>query len=162
MTEIELSPDKKEFYDLWLLLGQARHLAYLARQRSLTECGVTPRQAAILYVIARIGDAATPAEIARWTGREDHTISSNLNTMLKNGLILKEKHPERKNWIRVTITDQGRQAMECSLQLKVVTSVMSTLSVEERAQFKSLLVKIRQAAAEELNQMETVSLPPFP
>jgi DNA-binding MarR family transcriptional regulator len=82
--------------------------------------------------------------------------------MLKSGLILKKKHPERKNWVRIVLTDKGREALKISLELKAVINILTALSPQERDQLKALLKKISLAATQELTQMETVSLPVFP
>jgi len=149
-----------EDYNLWVLLSQAADAMLRARQKELDRYGISAVQAAALFIIQAIGDRATPAEITRWLLREPHTITELLNRMENEGLVTKTKDLERKNLVRVSITDKGHQAYQQSTKRKSIHKVMSSLSEEERQQLRSYLERLRNKALGELTTER--SKPPFP
>jgi DNA-binding MarR family transcriptional regulator len=106
--ENSLSVDKD--YALWVLLLQMRDAALKLREKELSQYGISPEQAGVLFIIHTIGNTATPVEISRWLLRKHHTVLGILGRMEKAGLVRKTKDPERKNLVRVTLTEKGRQA----------------------------------------------------
>ena len=153
--------DINELYALLLLFGQTRHMAFKVRQKELDKYGITPRQAAVLHIIPLIGKKATPAEISRWLGRESHTVSSNLNTMERQGLIKKTKDLDKRNLVRITLTRKGRRAVDQAMELHSVETLLGRLTKMERTQFRSILEKIRNAAIRELKLKDKVVYPEF-
>ena len=103
MQEIE---DTDRDYDLWLLIAQVRHAMFQARQKELVKYNITGRQAAVMLITQNIGYKATPSEISRWLLREPHTVTDLLNRMEKKGLLTKTKDLDRKNMIRVALTER--------------------------------------------------------
>jgi DNA-binding MarR family transcriptional regulator len=153
-------PSVDEDYKLWVLLNQATDAALRARQKELDRYGISVAQATVFFVIQAIGEKATPAEITRWLLRESHTVTELLNRMEKEGLVTKTKDLERKNMVRVSITEKGRQAYEQSTKRKSIHKVMSSLSQEERQQLRSYLERLRNKALGDLTAERTK--PPFP
>jgi DNA-binding MarR family transcriptional regulator len=145
-------------YNLWILLAQTRDAILKARQKELDQYGISTSQAAVLFVIQAIGDRATPAEISRWLFREPHSVSTLLSRMEKQGLVRKVKDLDRKNLVRVVITEKGREAYYQSTKRESIRGIMSSLSEEERQQLTSSLRKLRDEALK-----RAVSLkPPVP
>jgi len=99
-----------------------------------------------LFVIDAIGDKATPAEISRWLFRQSHTISGLLKRMERDGLIRMVKDLDRKNLVRVALTEKGQQALDQSRKREAIHYVMSTLSLEEQQQLSSSLDKLLSRA----------------
>jgi len=149
-----LSLEDKD-YNLWLLLIITRRLMYKARQRELNQYGITPPQAGILHVIENIGNKVTPAEISRQTLREPHTVSVLIDSMSKKGLVKKVKDLNKKNLVRVAITEKGKQAYYQSTKRDSVHEIMSSLSEEERQQLNRCLNKLQDKALQ-------VLYPPYP
>jgi len=146
-------------YALWWLILQTRRSMHKARARELFRFGITPEEAAVLFIVSKIGDTATPAEISRWILREPHSTSGLLERMRKDGLINKVKDLDKKNLVRVVITEKGQRALQESNGRESIYRILSTLSLEERQQLSSLLVRLREAAIRELGTFE---VPPFP
>jgi DNA-binding MarR family transcriptional regulator len=153
-------PSADEDYKLWVLLGQTADATLRARQKELDQYGISTAEAAALFVIQAIGERATPAEITRWLLREPHTVTELLHRMEKGGLVTKTKDLERKNLVRVSITEKGRQAYQQSTKRKSIQKVISSLSQEERQQLRSYLERLRNKALGELR--EERPKPPFP
>ena len=146
-------------YNLWVLLQQVGHAAFKVRQKELNQHGISNIQAMVLFVIQAIGNKATPAEISRWVFREPHSISELLNRMKKEGLVRKVKDLERKNLVRVVITEKGQQVYRQSTKIESIRRVISSLSEEERQQLRSCLETLRDRALKELGVDRK---PPFP
>ncbi len=146
-------------FTLWVLLKQAKDMVFKATQKELRQYGITPEEAAVLSVVQFLDNKATPAEISRWLLRESHTVSGILSRMEKKGLIRKTKDLDRKNLVRVTLTDKGQQAYYQSTKIESIGKIMSCLSEEECQKLISCLKTLRDRALKELG-IDTK--PPFP
>jgi DNA-binding MarR family transcriptional regulator len=148
-----------EDFELWWLLAQVRHAALQLRAKELKKYSVKARQAAVLFVLHAIGDRATPAEVSRWVTREPHTVSSLLNRMVREGLLTKVKDLDRKNLVRLVLTEKGKQQYSLSLKREAVHDLFSVLSEDERQQLRLYLEKLRDKVFKELGIEQK---PPFP
>ena len=147
-----------EFY-AWSLLHQTVDVISRAREKEVGRYGIALRQVAALHIINLLGDRATPTQLAQWLFRKPHTISSILDRMEKEGLIVKHKDLERKNLIRVSLTAKGREAYHHSVKRESIHDIMSCLSAAEIKQLRSYLDRLRDRALKELDISEK---PPFP
>ena len=154
-TKVATDPD----YELWVLLCQACNAMSRARENEVRKFGLSMMQAGLLLIVKAIGERATPAEISRWLFREPHTVSGLLDRMEKQGLVRKVKNLERKNLIRVVITEKGEEAYQRSREMKSIHMMLSCLSLEERKNLKSYLEALRNRAVEELRPRHRL---PFP
>jgi DNA-binding MarR family transcriptional regulator len=136
--------------NLWLLLARTQHIVSKIRHKELRQCGVTINEAAVLFTILRLKRPATPAAISQEVHWEPHTVSELLKVMEKKGTIRKVRDLERKNLIRVAITDKGIEAYLKSSQRKSTRQVMSVLTKEEQIQLWTLLAKVRDKGLEQL------------
>ena len=152
-----LSEDKD--FNLWVLLHQARDAVFKAREKELSQYGITTMESGVLFIIQRLGDKATPAEISRWIFREHHTVTSLLSRMERKGLITKARDLDRKNMWRVRVTEKGQKAYRQSVKRESIHMAMSPLSENERKQFESILREVRD---ESLKYSITEVTLPFP
>lgn len=137
-------------YNLYRLLAQTRTLLSRVREKELGRYGILARHAAALHAIQAIGDRATPAAVSRWLCREPHTVSSLLVRMEEKGLIKRTKDMDKKNLVRLTLTEKGLKAYEQSVERESIHELMSSLSQEEYQQLKSILEKLRSKAIAKL------------
>ena len=154
-TNIAIDPN----YELWVLLQQACSAMSRARENELREFGISRMQAAVLFRVKITNGPVTPAEISRWLFREPHTVSGLLDRMEKQGLIRKVRDMKRKNQIRVVITDKGEGLWQRSSEMKVVHSIMSSLSPKQRDALRPYLETLRSKALKELGVKQPL---PFP
>ncbi|OGO20371.1 MAG: hypothetical protein A2144_11260 [Chloroflexi bacterium RBG_16_50_9] len=112
--------------------------------------GVSIEEWGALSIIRRIGDKATPAEIARWMFREHHSVVALLNRMEKKGLVKKTRDLDRKNMMRVRLTEKGEQVYITSAKASAHRGVVSDLSKDERRQLIQYLTILRDRALEKL------------
>jgi DNA-binding MarR family transcriptional regulator len=139
-------------FNLWILLAQTRALLFAAGEEELSKWGVSLMQGWTIFTIKAIGDRATPAEIARWLGREPHTVSSLLSRMVAQGLVGKEKSLDKKNLVRIKLTPKGEKLYHEAIGMKPMHEIISVLNPEERAQLKVLLGKLRDKAQQSMGR----------
>jgi DNA-binding MarR family transcriptional regulator len=123
-----------------------------AREKELGKLGVSCIQAAVLFNLQAIGDAATPAELSRRLVREPHTISGLLSRMEKQGLIRKAKDLPRKNMVRIEMTDKGKEIYDKSTQRLAMHEIMSILPENEKKELWTYLEKLRTRALKTLGK----------
>lgn len=146
-------------YELWVLLHQTTDAMVRTREDELRQFSISRMQSAVMFIVKAIEGPATPAEISRWLFREPHTVSGLLNRMEKQGLVRRVKDLERKNLIRVTLTEKGEKAYHQSRELKVIHEILSCLSPKERDNLRTYLERLRNKALRELGRKEAL---PFP
>jgi len=148
-----------EDQDLWLLLTHARYAVFRAREKELQRYGVSPEQVGLLFVVQALGNKATPAALSRYILRQPHTVSALVDRMARRGLVKKVKDLDRKNLVRVVMTEKGQRTYELSTKRGPIHRIMATLSDEERKSFKEYLERILTKARKEIG-MDRDELPP--
>ena len=150
---MENRTDRNRKFELWAAMHQARDTMARCRERELRKsgAGISGIQAAVLWIVKNIDGPATPSEISRWVFREPHTVSTLLTQMEKRGLITKTKDLERRNLVRIEVTEKGEELYRRSRDTAgVIDKIISCLSQEESDSFLACLKKLRGEALEEL------------
>jgi DNA-binding MarR family transcriptional regulator len=153
------TPSSDKDYELSVLLQQTSDAIVRAWDKELSKHGISSVEAAVLFVVQSVGRRAIPMEISRWLFRMPHTVTALLIRMARKGLIRKTKDLDKKNLVRVSLTEKGKQAYDNSISRESIHKILSVLSKEERRQLSSYLVKLRDRALEELR---IDYKPPFP
>ncbi len=143
-------PENNLDYELWWLILQTRRSMRRLREKELFQYGITPERAGVLYAVHVIGERATPAEISRFLLREPHSVSDLLHRMEAEGLVKKLKDLDRKNLIRVVLTDKGRKVCKQTAKRDSIHEVISSLSEEEQKLLRALLEKLCEKTLKEL------------
>jgi len=65
-----------------------------------------------LQVLVTHGGTMTHTEMATWTNTKRHNITTLVERMKENGLVMTERSTEDKRLIRITITDKGRETFK--------------------------------------------------
>jgi DNA-binding MarR family transcriptional regulator len=146
-------------YEAWVLLHQARDAMQKARNRELKAVGLSPSQAAVLFIVKNVEGPATPAEISRWLFREPHSVSGIIHRMEEQGLVRRSNNLPRKNMVRVAITAKGEEAYQRSRETTVVHNILSALSPKQRSDLRVYLRVLRDKALGEVGRDHQV---PFP
>jgi DNA-binding MarR family transcriptional regulator len=139
-----------EDHDLWMLLTHTRYAIYRSREKELLRFGVSPEQVGVLFIIQALNNRATPSEIARFILRQPHTVSALIERMTEKGFVKKQHDLERKNLVRVSLTEKGQKVYEHSTKRGPIHRIMSTLSDDERTQLRLLLEKLHTQARKEI------------
>ncbi len=140
-------------FTLWWRLFQTRRVLLKARNKELNVYGITNSHAAVLFVIKVVSATeaeVTPGKIAKWMLREPHTISALLDRMEREGLVKKAKDMEKRNLIRISMTEKGRRVYLASTKRESIRTVVSCLSEEQRGQLRTCLKLMRETALKEL------------
>jgi MarR family transcriptional regulator, multiple antibiotic resistance protein MarR len=148
-------------YYLWVLFSQTRDAILKARERELQSQHISERHAQILFILKLIGRDATPAQIAKWLLREPHSISEIIDRMEKQGILKKVKDLDRKNQVRIEITEKGEDIYQRSFIPKNLLEILSVLQGNERKQFILSLKKLLKAAVKHFSIKYEVPLPPI-
>jgi DNA-binding MarR family transcriptional regulator len=147
-------------YDLWILLSRVYHMVAKLRNMEMSKQGILPVQAYMLFIIHSMGNATTPAELARFVYQQRNSVSDILKRMEKQGLITKEKASRGNGRILIKMTEKGKKILQLSKQREHLHNVMSVLNEEKRRQLESLLESLRDRAIEELSVYQKTVLPP--
>jgi len=138
-------------FEIWAAMHQARDTMARCREREVRPTGLTGTQAAVIWIVKNTTAPPTPAEISRWIFREPHTISTLLKQMEKQGLVRKIKDLDRKNLVRIEVTEKGEQAFRQSTEgRKAIDDILNCLSDEEAKHLLECLKILRSKALEKL------------
>ena len=137
-----INPDSD--LDMWVLLDNAHFAVARARLLELAQYDLTKEQAQVLYVLQNNGGSATQTQIAEFTMRQHHSVSTLVNRMTKDGLVEKEKDPSTKGF-RINITQKGREKYGKVTQ-DSVKMIFSSMSSGERQQLSRYLKRLHTTA----------------
>jgi DNA-binding MarR family transcriptional regulator len=146
--------------DLWLLLTHARYAIFRAREKELQRYGVSPEQVGLLFVVQALGNKATPAALSRHILRQPHTVSALVDRMAKRGLVKKVKDLDRKNLVRVVMTEKGQKTYDLSTKRGPIHRIFASISPEEKKEFRDTLEKLLAKARKEIGLDREEILPP--
>ncbi|MFH0942195.1 MAG: helix-turn-helix domain-containing protein [Chloroflexota bacterium] len=80
-----------QYLAVWILLKRVNDALIKVRNRELRQYDINLEYKATLHAVRRLGDRATPGEIARLRCRRPHTISQVLKNMEKGGLVARHR-----------------------------------------------------------------------
>jgi len=124
-----------------------------------SQFGISAPQTQVLFFVQAIDGPVTPAQLSRLLFRQSQSVSGLLTRMEKQGLVKRVKDLDRRNQVRIVMTEKGRQAYNQSTQRKSIQRIMSSLSKEERRQLKSYLQTLKDKALKELAIVRQRPLP---
>lgn len=133
-------------YRLAMLLRQAADAMLRARQSELQGTGVTTIEAATLLAIDDLGDRALPIRISEWILRRPNSTSALLQRMEHDGLVERSYSLERRNLVRMQLTDYGREVLAQVSKRSSVEEVFGSLSDEDKESLESMLLRVRTTA----------------
>ena len=137
--------------ELWALLSQASNALGRVADSELSQAGISMMQAAVLVFVKNSKEPVIPAHISRWLFREPHTVSQLLMRMEKQGLVKRTKDLDRKNQVRITLTEKGEKAFQQQSEMRGIGRILSTLTPEECNKLGASLKKLRDEAIKELD-----------
>jgi DNA-binding MarR family transcriptional regulator len=137
-------------HDLWMLMTHTRYAIYRAREKELLRYNVSPEQVGVLFIVQALGNRATPSEISRFIMRQPHTVSALIERMAEKGLVQKVHDLDRKNLVRVSLTEKGKKVYDISTRRGPIHRIMGSLSAAERTNFQKTLQKLQAQARKEI------------
>jgi DNA-binding MarR family transcriptional regulator len=115
----------------------------------LAEVGLTARQYNYLAVIY-VEESVTPNEIGTLIHTANPTVTSMLNALERDGLIVREQHPGDGRSSVVSLTPRGKSLYEKAFQLHhdTLEDTMAVLTAHERAKLVEILVRLGDSFAD--------------
>ena len=142
-------------HDLWLLMGKIHHKRILLRQRELNEYNIPTRQLYMLQLIRDLGPKTTISEIAKTVEREVESISRQMVSMEKDGLIKRTRVSPKSRLLKIELTEKGSQLAKISGKSKAMDKIISVLNTEEQQKLYSLLYRMLIAINEYSSENNT-------
>jgi len=146
--------DMDENEKAWVLLFRTFKALERAREIELQQVGLSIIEAGVLQALKTAEEPVTPAKLSRWLYREAQTISGLLNRMEKDGLVRKSRNLDKKNLVRVSLTEKGEEALERLASAMFVPKITSHLTKQERKTLKVCLEKLRTRAFELIRELQ--------
>jgi DNA-binding MarR family transcriptional regulator len=125
-----------------------------ARNLELAKVGITMVQAEVLYCLKVSKEPLTPVRLARMMHKQPHTISALVHRMENQGLLSTKKDMKRKNWVRLSLTRKGEEALKHWSTATMVPDALSCLSEKETEVLHTITKKLHNRGLELLRQMQ--------
>jgi len=116
------------------------------RDNELKEFGISRMQVRVLFAARHLNEDVTPAAIARWLFRRPHTISGIVDRMVLKGLVEKQIHYEKRNWITIKLTDHGEDIFRQAHDNDAISKIFASLSHKKRKALMESLDTLRSFA----------------
>jgi len=138
----------------WEKLFRTSGALYRLREMELARVGLSLMQAAVLYFLSISPEPLTPMKISRLLHRQPHTTSALLLSMERRGFINRTRDMERKNLVRVSLTEKGEAAFQRQLRGRTAMNITACLSREQVAVLNTVLKQLHDAAIDMIRQMK--------
>ncbi len=125
-----------------------------ARDLELAKIGLNMVQAEVLHCLKTAKGPMTPMKLSRMMHRQPHTISALVHRMETQGLITTRRDMERKNWVRLSLTTNGEEALKRWSTATMVPDALSCLSKKEREVLFTVTQKLHTKGLDLLRQMQ--------
>jgi len=138
----------------WMQLMTAATVLERARNLELAKVGLNMPQSEVLYCLKISKEPLTPMKLARMMHKQPHTVSALVHRMEASGLLKTNRDMKRKNWVRVSLTKKGEEALKHWSASTMVPDVMSCLSKRESEALTTITKKIHKGGLELLRKMQ--------
>ncbi len=115
----------------------------------------------VLRVLATNGGTMAPSEIAEWTFRERHNITTLIDRMKRDGLVRVERNIKDKRFVSVSLTAKGRKVLKQAMPVarEIVNQVMLSISEGDAIPLEKSLKVLRQNAHDGLEHLAKCAQP---
>jgi DNA-binding MarR family transcriptional regulator len=140
----------------WIQLETLAAILHRASDLELAKIGLNLPQVMVLYCVKTSAEPMTPMKLARIMHRQPHTLSALIQRMEVKGLLKTTHDLKRKNWVRVSLTSKGQQALQQWPTVTVVPDTLtSSLSKREIQTLREITKKLHATGLELIRQMQT-------
>ena len=147
---IELTENQKA----WMRMQTVMAVMERARNLELAKIGLNIPQAEVLYCLKISKEPLTPMKLARMMHKQPHTVSALVHRMETQGLLTTKRDLKRKNWLRVSLTKKGEEALKRWSTATIVPDAISCLSKKESDALYTITQKLHNRSLELLRQMQ--------
>lgn len=138
----------------WMRLETIMAVMERARNLELAKSGLNIPQASVLYCLKMSNEPMTPMRLARMMHKQPHTVSALVHRMEAQGLVSTKKDMKRKNWLRVSLTKKGEEALKRWSTATMVPDALNSLSKKEQESLYTITKKLHNRGLELLRQMQ--------
>ncbi len=109
----------------------------------------------VLQILDANGGTMTPSEIAEWTFRERHNITTLVDRLKQDGLVRTERKNRDKRFVNVTLTAKGRKVLKQTTPVasEIVNQVMLSIGEGGAIPLENSLRVLRQNAHDGLGHL---------
>ena len=128
-----------------------------ARDLELARIGLNVPKAQVLYCLEEAmvrNELMTPMMLSRVLHKQPHTVSALVHRMEAQGLVSTKKDMRRKNWVRVSLTKNGEEALKLWANATEVPDILSCLSKKETEMMYAASRKIHAKGLELLRKLQ--------
>jgi DNA-binding MarR family transcriptional regulator len=131
-------------HGIWVLMDRTQFAMSRSRWLELQQFHLTKEQAQILYILRYFGGSTNMTQIAAFSMRQRHSVSTLVDRMQKAGLVKKMKVPDKKGYL-ITITKKGAERYE-KVTAKSIDMLFSPLTTVEKQKLVEYLTKLQNKA----------------
>ncbi len=115
----------------------------------------------VLNALAVNGGSMRPSEIAEWTYREKHNITTLVDRLKRDGLVETSRNSKDRRVMTITLTDKGQHVLNeaTPVSWEIVGEVMSSFSEDDAVLLEKQLRVLRQNAHNGLQDIVRRSQP---
>jgi len=123
--------------------------------------GLSVIKVIVLQVLAANGGTMTPSDIARWTFRERHNITTLVDRLKRDELVSVERNNRDKRFVNVSLTAKGRKVLKHAMPVarEIVNRVMLSISEGDTIPLEKSLRILRQNAHDGLVHLAEYAQP---
>ena len=147
-----MSPrDTSDHYPLWVALTRTHYYLRKLREKELKKMGLSVAQSTVLAIIHRSESAdfdPTPAEIAKQLLKAPSTTTELIDRMVDQGMVKKVQDLDRKNMVRVEMTELGSKLYDKSIEVEYFSKIFSKLTPKRRQRLISYLNTLIESATD--------------
>ena len=102
----------------------------------------------VLQILAVNGGTIRPSEIAQWTLRERHNITTLVQRLEQDGLVSTKRNDRDRRFLNVLLTNKGRKVLTQTMPVarQIVAQVMSSITEGDVVLLEESLGVLRQNA----------------
>ena len=102
----------------------------------------------VLQILATNGGTMTPSQIAEWTFRERHNITTLVYRLKRDGLVRTDRKNRDKRFVNIMLTAKGRKVLKQATPVarEIVNRVMLSISKGDTVPLEKSLRVLRQNA----------------
>jgi len=146
MMQSRNAPDN---YSLWVALTRTQYFLRKLREKELKKMGLSVMQSTVLAILHRTRDTdvdATPVEISKQLLRAPSTTTELIDRMVGQGMVQKVQDLERKNMVRVEMTEMGEALYNKSVTVEYFSKIFSKVTPRRRQSLILYLDTLTEAA----------------
>ena len=123
------------------------------------KAGLSTIKFIVLKILDVNGGTMTPSQIAEWTNRERHNITTLIQRLKRDGFVYARRDRRDRRIINVYLTDKGRKTLKeaVSVSQEIINQVMSSIDEDNALLLEKLVRVLRQNSHTSLEEVNKLS-----